>query len=102
MYELIINEDINANYLRRIAVGGIGHVGGFGGVGHVGHGSGVGGSVGGAPVGGGVPFVEGLAAGALLAGPYYGGGYGYDGYYGYDYGYPGYAPYPAPYSYYPY
>lgn len=84
MYDFIINDDIYATDLRRrIGFGGGGHFGGFGrpfGFGY------------------GFPFLGGLAAGALLSGPFYGGygGYGYPGYGGY--GYPGYAPYP----YYPY
>ncbi|WP_144553495.1 hypothetical protein [Peribacillus simplex] len=89
MHDIYTDEDINLNDLRRrIGFGGRGHFGGFG-----------------RPFGFGFPFLGGLAAGALLAGPFYGGYggyYGYDGYGydGYGYGYPGYAPYPDSYLYY--
>ncbi|MFI8496484.1 spore coat protein [Peribacillus butanolivorans] len=87
MYNLIINEDINANDLRRITVGGIGGVGHVGGVGagHVAPVVPFGGVSVGGPVGAyGYPFVGGFAAEELLVGPPY--------------------PYPNPYSYpyYPY
>ena len=68
---------------------GFGHFGGFGGFGRPGFGFGRPG-FGFGGFGFGVPFLTGLAAGALLTPGY-----------GYGYGYPYYPPYPYPYPYYP-